>query len=145
MRYHDRIKYIKKHAKGDLILTQAGNFYIAIGGDAIFLSKLLGLKCTCFAKETCKVGFPINSLDKYIQKLIKSGYSFVIYNVNNKGEFSLNKINLTNKKCNENGSNLGCENCVKNKKINKKEEENLKSIVIDLEKYKEKIKNETGE
>lgn len=66
MRYHERIKFIKEHAKDDLILTQAGNFYIAVGRDAVFLSKLLNFKCTCFTKGMCKVGFPINSLDKYI-------------------------------------------------------------------------------
>lgn len=142
MKYSERIKFIKEHAEDEIIITQAGNFYIAVGRDAVFLSKLLELKCTCFAKGMCKVGFPTKSLDKYVEKLIESGYSFLIYDVNSDGEFELRKINMTHKKFNERAYNLGCGNCEKNKNTSKKEKENLNAIIIDLEKYKEKLKNE---
>ena len=44
----------------------------------MYLSDLLGLKVVCFAKGICKVGFPINSLSKYMKKLQDLGISFVV-------------------------------------------------------------------
>ena len=39
----------------------AGNFYIAVGRDAIFLNRELGLKVNCFKKEVCEVEFPLQA------------------------------------------------------------------------------------
>ena len=55
--------------KGKIVLCNAGNFYIAIGKDAVLLNELLGLKLGCIKPEMCKVGFPISSLEKYIDKI----------------------------------------------------------------------------
>ena len=51
--------------KGKIVICNAGNFYIAIGKDAILLNCLLDLKLSCLKAEICKVGFPISSLEKY--------------------------------------------------------------------------------
>ena len=34
----------------------------------------------------CKVGFPINALEKYTGLLIETGYSFIIYDFNSEKE-----------------------------------------------------------
>ena len=43
-------------------------FYIVTGKDAIFLNKVLKLKCTCFSENVCKVGIPETSLPKYLER-----------------------------------------------------------------------------
>ena len=49
--------------------NKLGTFYIATEKDAVFLHKKIHLKCTCFKNNICKVGFPVNSLEKYIEEL----------------------------------------------------------------------------
>ena len=65
--------------KGKIVLCNAGNFYIAIGKDAILLNELLELKLSCLKPEICKVGFPITSLEKYIDKIQEKRYSYIVY------------------------------------------------------------------
>ena len=69
--------------KGKIILVNAGNFYIARGKDAILLNEILGLKLSCLETEICKVGFPINSLEKYTKLIEKKDYSYIVYNYDN--------------------------------------------------------------
>jgi hypothetical protein len=146
MKYSEKVKFIKESLNGEILLTQAGKFYIAVGSDAVFLHNLLGLKCTCFCKDMCKVGFPVDSLEKHCEKLIASGYSFIVCDVDSDGEFVPKKVKITNKKYNEPRYNIGCETCPKNKyakqKKNEEEKEKLNSFVSLLNKYKEKTKNE---
>ena len=59
-------------------VIQIGAFYAVINKQAVYLSELLGLKVVCFAEGICKVGFPINSLSKYMKKLQDLGISFVV-------------------------------------------------------------------
>lgn len=65
--------------KGKIILCNSGNFYIAIGKDAILLNELLELKLTCLKPEICKVGFPIVSLEKYTDLIQEKDYSYIVY------------------------------------------------------------------
>ena len=60
----------------------------------------------------CKVGFPIESLEKYTELLIKTGYSFVIYDFNSEKEDLAIIISYAGKRLNE-------ENKRKNKKLDK--------------------------
>ena len=69
--------------KGSIILVNAGSFYIARGRDAILLNAILDLKVSCMEIEVCKVGFPINSLEKYTNKIEEKDYSYIVYNYNN--------------------------------------------------------------
>ena len=65
--------------KGNIVFCNAGNFYIAIGKDAVLLKELLGLKLSCFSPEVCKVGFPIASLEKYTELIGETGYGYIVY------------------------------------------------------------------
>lgn len=72
--------------KGKIVFCNAGNFYIAIGKDAVLLNKLIGLKLTCLKPEICKAGFPINSLEKYTEMIQEKGYGYIVYYFNQKTE-----------------------------------------------------------
>ena len=82
--------------------------YIATGRDAILLNVKLNLKCTCFKNNICKVGIPATSIEKYIEKLNKTKYSYIIYDYHNqtcileekyKKEGKKNKMTMKNKNC----------------------------------------------
>lgn len=102
---------------GKIVLVKMGAFYIAKGRDAVLLHKVLNLKIICLKKEVCKVGFPVNALNKYIEKLEDLKYGYIVYNYDAK----LNKINQImkkdgkiNKEEQERVNCLLCKNNVKN-------------------------------
>ena len=86
MSFYEMLEILKRRNAGRIVLCNNGNFYTAIGNDAIALNKTLGLKLSCVKTGLCKVGFPINVLEKYTGLLIETGYSFIIYDFNNKKE-----------------------------------------------------------
>ena len=63
--YSEYLK-LKKKNKESLYLFKSGNFYIFVGDDALYISKITTLKLSNFSSEAKKCGFPINSLDKYL-------------------------------------------------------------------------------
>ena len=78
--------------KGKIVLCNAGNFYIAIGKDAVLLNDLLGLKLVCLKPEMCKIGFPIASLEKYTDMIQEKKYSYIVYYFDQeKGELEILK------------------------------------------------------
>ena len=75
MKFNEKVRLLKKKVGDKILFVQNGNFYIAIGKDAVLLHELsvllhelLKLKCTCFIKYLCKVGVPVKSLRKYLQQ-----------------------------------------------------------------------------
>lgn len=81
MAFSQMLELLKEKEKGAIVFVKLGAFYIATEEDAVLLHKLLDLKCTCFKMNICKVGFPVNSLDKYVEKLNETKYAYVIYNL----------------------------------------------------------------
>jgi len=79
MKFAELVEELKNINEFKIVLINAGAFYIAIEDDAVLLHRELGLKCTCFQKGTCKVGIPINSLDKYLAKIENLGYSYMVF------------------------------------------------------------------
>ena len=110
MKFNEKVRLLKKKVGDKILFVQNGNFYIAIGRDAVFLHELLNLKCTCFIKYLCKAGVPIKSLRKYLQPLREREISYIVYdNIN--GELKV-KENFEDR--NNNTTllyNLGCEDC----------------------------------
>ena len=84
MSFSTMLDCLKEINKGIIVFVKLGTFYIAVGEDAVLLHKKLDLKCTCYKTNICKVGFPINALDKYIEKLNETKYAYVIYDYDNK-------------------------------------------------------------
>ena len=75
MSFSKMMELLQIKNKGKIVFVNAGNFYIAVGKDT-----------TCMKPEICKAGFPINSLEKYVEKLSESKYSFIIYYFNQETE-----------------------------------------------------------
>ncbi len=82
MSFSNMLEILQEKNKGKIVLIKLGAFYIATGQNAVLLYNKLELKCTCFKNNVCKVGIPINSLEKYIEKLDKIKYSYIIYDYN---------------------------------------------------------------
>lgn len=78
MGFSEMIELLQEKEKGKIILVNAGSFYIARGKDAILLHDLLNLKLNCLETEVCKVGFPINSLEKYTKLIEKKLFIYSI-------------------------------------------------------------------
>lgn len=56
-------------------LFKNGIFYVFLEDDAKIMAPLLNLKLTNLNQTVVKCGFPINSLDKYLQKLQGTEYT----------------------------------------------------------------------
>lgn len=84
--YTYKMKYLKY-----IILIKSGNFYIALADDAKILNNVLGYQIKEFS-NTAKVGFPIISLNKVIDKLdsLKINYMVIDNNVSLKRKFNKN-------------------------------------------------------
>lgn len=78
------IDLLQSKHEGYITIVNCGNFYIAKGKDAVLLHQKLDLKTNCIQPEICKVGFPLNSIEKYIQKIKELEYSFVVYRYESK-------------------------------------------------------------
>lgn len=79
----------KEENKEKIVLVRCGAFVIAIGNDAILLSKTYGLKLTCFKAQVCKVGIPVTHALKYLElnqktQIFKStqGVNYCGYKIN---------------------------------------------------------------
>ena len=62
MGFSKMMKLLQTKEKGKIVFCNIGNFYVAIGKDAVLLNELIDIKVSCFKEEVCKVGFPIISL-----------------------------------------------------------------------------------
>lgn len=82
MSFSNMLEILQEKNKGKIVIVRIGTFYIATGKDAVLLHNKLNLKCTCFKNNICKVGMPISSIEKYIQKLDSIKYSYIIYDYN---------------------------------------------------------------
>ena len=102
------VELLQRKDKGKIILVNSGSFYIARGKDAVLLHNILNLKVNCMEAEICKIGFPLNSLDKYTQLIEKEQYSYIVYDYDNK----IGKLNIIKK---YNGKKL---NSIKEEKLN---------------------------
>ena len=115
MSFSDKIFSLQSRNPNDVILIKNGIFFVAVGKNALFLHDELKLNCTCFKDNTCKVGFPVKSAEKYICKMKEQGISFKMYVLNEYKEEELiveNKGQLRNKYIEE---SIKCSDC-KNKK-----------------------------
>lgn len=90
--YTYKMKYLKY-----IILIKSGNFYIALADDAKILNNVLGYQIKEFS-NTVKVGFPIISLNKVIDKLdlLKINYMVIDNNVSLKRKFNKNNWQIFN-------------------------------------------------
>ncbi len=79
MGFSKMMELLQQKTKEKLFFCNTGNFYIAIGKDAVLLNNLIDLKLSCLKQEICKVGFPINALEKYTELIAEKEYSYIVY------------------------------------------------------------------
>ena len=147
MSFGKMVELLQRKDKGKIILVNSGNFYIARGKDAVLLHNILNLKVNCMEAEICKVGFPLNSLDKYTKLIEQEQYSYIVYNYDNK----LGKLNII-KKYNGKKINtieeekINCYICTNTVKMYKKNDIYIQAVASlyeeESKKEKQKIENE---
>ena len=86
MGFSKMMELLQQKNKGKIVFCNTGNFYIAIGKDAVLLNNLIDLKLSCLKQEICKVGFPINALEKYTELIAEKEYSYIVYFFNQEKE-----------------------------------------------------------
>ena len=68
------LKALQSENENKIVWIKVGAFYITTGKDAIYLNKEIGLKCTCFKNQICKVEVPINKIEDHIHMLLEIKY-----------------------------------------------------------------------
>lgn len=136
LEFYDMVQRLQLMYGMKIILISCGSFYISIGADAIVLNKELGLKLNCAKKGMCKVGVPKSSIDKYIEKLDKIGYSYIILDYNKEFNKLVKISERQGKSIEETSFNNDCEKCSRRRYIVETEYEKA---------FKQYIKEEFGE
>ena len=144
MSFGKMVELLQQKDNGKIILVNSGSFYIARGRDAVLLHNILNLKVNCMEAEICKIGFPLNSLEKYTQLIEQEQYSYIVYNFDNK----LGKLNIT-KKYNGKKLNtieeekLNCYICKNTVKMYKKNDKYIQAVADLYEEEYQKQEKET--
>lgn len=137
MGFSQMMEILQEREKGRIVFCNAGEFYIAVGKDAALLNQILGLKVSCFKTEVCKVGFPIQSLEKYTELLSQKKYGFVVFYFDKeKKELEIIESYKGKKKNEIKKEKLNCYECKHNGKYYKKEDIYIEAIVKLYEKEK---------
>ena len=79
MNFLELVRKIKVKNVGKVCIVKSGIFYYALDKDALVMGKYCKLDKICFSVNVCKVGFPVNSLDKYMNILKSNSISFCVY------------------------------------------------------------------
>ena len=142
MSFSYMMEILKEEHKGRIVLCNNGNFYVAVGNDAILLNKELNLQLSCMKTGLCKVGFPIEALEKYTELLIKSRYSFVVYDFNSEKEDLVIIISCTGKRLNYETARNKCFTCEKNKNKDKKVDKYTRALIKMYEQEEKEVREE---
>ena len=142
MSFSYMMEILKEEHKGRIVLCNNGSFYVAIGNDAILLNEVLDLKLSCMKEGLCKVGFPIEALEKYTGLLIETGYSFIFYDFNSEKEDLVIIISCLGKRLNYEVSRNKCFTCEKNKNKDKKVDKYTRALIKMYEQEEKEIREE---
>ena len=143
MAFSQMLELLKKKEKGNIVFVKLGTFYISVGEDAVLIHKKLDLTCTCFKMNICKVGFPVVALEKYVEKLNKTKYAYVIYDFDAEQTELKEVIRKKGKYNKEQERNLNCLMCSGIDKRYEKEDKYVMALAKLIEKSQNK--NETAE
>lgn len=84
----DKIMEVKEKNEGKICIFRQGVFYVVIGDDACILTERVGLKKICYCKGVCKVGIPINTINRYMQVFKRLKLNFCVFDYTEKlGEY----------------------------------------------------------
>ena len=82
------LKNSKNYTDNTLYLFKSGIFFIFVDEDAKKMSQVLGLKLGKLNEDIVKCGFPIHSLEKYMQLLASTPYHVEIASTDSQDPFS---------------------------------------------------------
>ena len=129
MGFSKMMELLQQKNKGKIIFCNAGNFYIAIGKDAVLLNNLLGLKLSCLKEEICKVGFPLTALEKYTNLLEEKKYTYIVYFFDQEKEELEIKKEYEGKYINETqAEKINCYTCKNSTKPYKKADKYIRAV-----------------
>ena len=111
MKFYGIVMKLQEENKGKIVLVRNGIFYCGIGKDAVLMHEILGYMPVCFKENVCKCGIPVNAIELVIPKMIRSGYSYVIYDYNKKEKSYKKLIELEGRYVDCKDNNIGCSNC----------------------------------
>ena len=94
---------------------------MALEEDAVLLHEKLGLNCTCFKNNSCKVGLPINSIGKYLKEIDKLKYGYVVYDYDKEKQELIKVSQKVGKINKERRKNANCLYCKGGSKYNLKD------------------------
>ena len=129
MGFSEMVEILQQRHKGVIVLCKNGNFYIAVGKDAIALNKKIGLKLTCMGPELCKAGFPVSAFEKYTKLLWNKKCNYMIYDFNNEKEELIPIQSYLGGHDNEEKARNQCYMCENNRYKNKKMDKYMKAII----------------
>ena len=77
--FEELYNVLKEENRDKICFVEIGSFFVALGSDAEYISMVLELAKTCYGNNICKVGFPNNSLSKYIEIFHNMRIPYVVY------------------------------------------------------------------
>lgn len=129
MKFIEQVEEIQNVNEGYVIIVQRGIFFVALGKDAIFLNKELGLKISCEKEGWCKVGFPISGAEKYIKLLRDKDIPYIFFEKEeDKLIESFRREGGSNLLNNKDNIKLNCKSCPNRKLSTKEKIEKLKEM-----------------
>lgn len=129
MSFTKMVKILQEKNQDKIIICDLGNFYIAVGKDAIVLNNIANLKISCTQVGTCKVGFPKTSLEKYTEIIKDKDYSYIVYDFNREtNELIIKESYVGKNTVTIKNNNIGCSKCKNN--ISHNEEKDIYLIAI---------------
>lgn len=129
MSFTKMVKILQEKNQDKIIICNLGNFYIAVGKDAIILNKIAKLRIGCTQVGTCKVGFPKTSLEKYTEIIKENDYSYIVYDFNREtNDIILRESYVGKNTVTIKNNNKGCSKCKNNTSHN--EEKDIYLIAI---------------
>ena len=112
MSFSEMFSILQRRESEKIVVIKLGIFYIATGKDAVLLHENLGLKCVCYKNNICKIGIPVDSLEKYLIQIEALKYSYIVYDIDKKNKELIKikeyKGRKTNKTVNDNINCLVC-------------------------------------
>lgn len=93
---YEKYLSLKKENDSTLYLFKSGIFYIFLDEDAKKISNILNLKLSNLNENVLKCGFPVNSLQKYLNLLKNTKYDIQIIenNYNNADKNNITDVSL---------------------------------------------------
>ena len=126
---------LKKTDSSKIYLFKSGLFYIFLDDDAYLMSTHLNLRLTNLNQDVLKCGFPVNTLNKYLNLIKAFNYNVAIIDDLNSTPLSCNDY-ISNEKMKELINKLSL---IDSNNLSIKE---IYSLVDDLSNQAKKIKNE---